>query len=280
MAQFLKKRHSMNKPRRTTPFLHRKVHFSCINDHTCMMVQHSSIFVSEDVEPVVGHTQVWVLFIQTIGIIFLVALLPGGIGFFLKNWLGAAIGFSGVVIMMAAVAMTVEKRMIRFYRAVSTQSLGLMQSLRGVMQQSCAGMPIPRFYTYVDPIPRFCCIRAWGSQGTILMSQGLLARLDEEELRKILKLSVFKLNQSTVFLYTFYSVLIILCLQWVPPSWRKIFFQKERMIAQTQTSSFHPLTTLKFLLFLPWVQFFLSIQAKLNRIDEILYLKECSGINT
>jgi hypothetical protein len=115
-----------------------------------------------------------------------------------------AAAFSGLVPLawIFYLALTCEKKVIRFYRASESISRGLKRTVDWVANDSHL-----RIVIYSDPHPSIKVLKSLGGRGTLLISQGLVAQFDESDLRNQIQLSLKQIRQPGI---TFKSLCALL----------------------------------------------------------------------
>lgn len=112
----------------------------------------------------------------------------------------------------------------------------------------------PRLLIYSHPVPQVLVVRgAFCRQGTLLVSQGLLSALGEEDLRRIILQCLRNMTSTQTVFVSYYLVLLRLLLQAVPSGWIEMVFSNKRL-AQQEERQLGPWSASVFLVLLPWVE--------------------------
>ncbi|MEO5969393.1 MAG: hypothetical protein ABIQ95_05660 [Bdellovibrionia bacterium] len=194
------------------------------------------------------------MLLRLLSLIVVVSFLPVLLGFAISESSGAFIGLIFSLLIIASVAMTSEKTISQIYGAHSRIPEGLEQTLNLVLEG--AGSLSPRILIYSDSYPNALVVRQIGGRGSILMSQGMVALLNDMELREVMKMCLARLKERTLLFQSLSSVFAVGVFGLIPSAWSKLVF-----IGQTPTKSekteLGPFSTLVFLILFPIVQFFL-----------------------
>jgi hypothetical protein len=143
-----------------------------------------------------------------------------------------------------------EAIIIRQHAAKRVNTLGLLHSVQWVSSQM--ERTPPALYWVTDPMPWVLVIRNFfDKNGSLLISQGLVNLLNEDELRAFLKQSLLRLDDAQLPLQSYCGVLLSLFLKCVPNQWVKT------ILRGTPAKALSPLSFLKFVFFLPLIQFLL-----------------------
>jgi hypothetical protein len=137
-------------------------------------------------------------------------------------------GIAGVVLAFFALGILgvfAERWVIRLSPVIWGQrseiQLGLERSLRRIYESRPFGrFPTrpPRILLTVKVEPEIRVVRSWLSPGSILLSQGVLNLLSEEELRSILDEGLGRLRRPGIVLQTICSLLLVAVLRLSPSS--------------------------------------------------------------
>ena len=198
----------------------------------------------------------WMILLRTFFIFTLFSVFPGLVGFILFGITGAALGISFSSLGLVAFAFYSEKGMPKAYHAHLETSKGLSRSLAlvGVEKQEKP----PQVFIFPDPLPQLLVVRSLGGSGTLLMSQGLMVLLNEEELRAVLGRSLFHLQERGLVFQSFCSILAIWILGFAPRSWRGLIFGG-RTLEGSEERNLGSISALGFLILFPVVRLLLKL---------------------
>jgi hypothetical protein len=124
------------------------------------------------------------------------------------------------------VAFHAEKGILKIYRVRAEAPQGVRQSLARVLAR--LGGEAPRVLSFSDPAPQALVVRSLGSVGSILLSEGLLGALNEEELRELLAASVLRLRGRGIRFQSLCAWLAHWTLELAPSSWVALLFGELR----------------------------------------------------
>jgi hypothetical protein len=179
-------------------------------------------------------------------------------GFLLFGNYGAVGGLILPLTWLLLTALSAEYRLARTLRANAEVPAGLSHSLEWVANRRGGNEKLPQILVYCDPSPNLLITRSLGRNGTIFLSQGLIAYLNEEELRATLKLSLSRIKQSGIVFHSFCLVLAFGLLKISPGSWVNLV-EGERVLTPKQEQYLTPISALGFLVMFPFVRFFLKL---------------------
>lgn len=130
-------------------------------------------------------------------------------------WLALGISFA---IVSLALAMGADW-LVRLHRGGRTPD-GVQVSLRrALLAHGHASASLPVVRVFADPAPNALVLRSLLGSGTILLSQGLLDRLGEEELRTVLAQALHRLSDPHLPLQTLTAALAAFTLRRASGSW-------------------------------------------------------------
>ncbi len=169
------------------------------------------------------------------------------------GWSYGLIG--GGVILLTLVLMS-EKWILASHHLMKFHPRGLKRTIeRSEERIGVAG--ILQVELYSDPSPKALVCKSIGSKGKILLSQGLLSALNENELRNIL---VHCQKQTIGFepvLSSMCAVVAQFFLRLSSDSWVHVFYLQAESQAQWQKRNLSPASILSFLVFYPCVRWVL-----------------------
>jgi len=111
-----------------------------------------------------------------------------------------------------------EKAFSRVHRAEEESQIGLTRSLQRAVEK----MPLnrlPSVRVFPDPSPNVLIVKGPGGPGTLLISQGLVALLKEEELRALFKLCAERSQSPGLLLQTLCSFMACRLFDLAPKDW-------------------------------------------------------------
>lgn len=198
----------------------------------------------------------------------IVLALPFGIlfGLFLglKGMIPAALLVAGFLFYAA---LRVEKGLIRIFHARDYRSTGIDHSIELAMESAHPRLSRrPRIMSYPDLLPNAIIIRSLGGNGAVLLSQGLLSQLNEEELRSVLSVCLLRLDQPGWVFTSVCSMLAVWTFSIAPRAWTQLAISSRSNSEQRFTA----LSLLRFLLLFPLANFFvrLATPAQLPRAPD------------
>jgi hypothetical protein len=188
-------------------------------------------------------------------IILFLCLPPLWVGAGLFGVRGACCGVITALIGMVIVASLAERSVSRAHFAGKNIPKGLSRTLAIAME----GQPgkVPHILIFADPSPNALLIRSLGGRGTILLSQGLIALLSEEELRSVLRLCVSRIREPGIVLQSFCCTLVVWALNFAPYAWVNLVFEG-RELSSSDERFLGPFSALGFLVLFPAVRFFIT----------------------
>ena len=159
---------------------------------------------------------------------------------------GAAWGVQGACVLVFITLMLLmtaagfsERWVLSVYQAKSESPEGVRRSLERVLESM--GGSSPRIQVSADLAVFALVVRSVGSPGTILLSEGILGTLTEEDLRQLLSLSVVRLRSRGMILQALCACLAHLTLSIAPQAWVNLLYGELRSHTQLQ-----PLSALVF----------------------------------
>src|SRR4051794_27850607 len=111
-----------------------------------------------------------------------VAFLPAIFFSLVLSWKGLILAVVLADLILLAVAFRGERFLSRQFRAKSSNPEGSLYQtyLRALKELDPSGeLPVPSLAIYADPLPNAVSLRSLGSNGSVLLSQGLLILLSE-----------------------------------------------------------------------------------------------------
>lgn len=195
------------------------------------------------------------LFFYLPSAVFLCVIL-GGRGV----WIGA--GVSGLILF--GLLLGSEKLLSQMYQAHLEIPQGLKRSLELAIQGRHG--ELPQILAFPEPTPHILCARSLGQKGTIFVSQGLLAFLNETELRRVLNLCDLKLQRKEILFQSLCATMVLLLLRISPLSWSQLIISSQKIGSKDQ-KGLTPFSLLVFSLFPPIIQFFRKAGSQMSLKD-------------
>ena len=194
--------------------------------------------------------------------LFLISLIFGvpfsllGLIMFGK-WGALALGI-GTLLSLFCLACFSESGIARVHRAALHVPPGLDHSLAFSAQAAFSEEDIlPRIMVFPEPRPKAFAVRAIGSRGTILLSQGLIAVLNEAELRTLLTACIIKIRKRGSVFQSFCCFLALSILSLAPRVWNSLLL-RGKSLSPSEERKLSPLSALVFLVFYPFARFLLA----------------------
>lgn len=154
---------------------------------------------------------------------------------------GGVIGLLGMIL----IAAYSEHGIAKAYHAEKPIPQGLMRTLQFIDEEGSE--PTPHLLVYSDPTPNVFTVRSFGGKGTVLLSQGLVALLNEEELRAILRMCLYRVRKTPLVFQSFCAQLTIWSLASAPQVWVDLVFSG-RTLSKEEERLLSPLSTVGFLI--------------------------------
>ena len=188
-------------------------------------------------------------------ILLLVAvLLPFGLlGLAIGKPAGMALSLLVGTGMLIYLASTAERTVVQSLADVQVASPGTCHSVNRVTREEL-GVTTPEVYEVAESAPNALIARFGGGAGRIILTQGLLASISEEELRVVIRALVLRLRSPLLSRQTFCASLAHRLLQWAPEGWTRFVLAGESPSA-VDPDRLPPLAFLGFLLIYPWARF-------------------------
>jgi hypothetical protein len=192
----------------------------------------------------------WATLFSRVGLVVVLICLPttllGSISF---GKIGGLIGISIPLIWIFYSALRTELILAKLYGSSSDIPQGLTRSLELVFDSN-SRRPLPRLLVFRDPSPNTLIVKSLTGSGTILLSQGMIALLNEEELRAILELCIIRLDEPGIIFQSFCSTLALGILKFAPRAWSNLAFTG-RALSKDEERLLSPLSSIGFLILLP-----------------------------
>lgn len=189
-------------------------------------------------------------------LVLLVLTAPvAAIGFWLQSSVGAAAGAIAGALFWVFVMFWAEHGIRLSIGAKEEMPAGVLRT--SIVAASSLPYQAPRVVVYEETAPNAIVARSFWSRGTVMVSQGLIALLDEQELRAIIRLAHARARSPGIVLQTFCAFFSVLLFLLVPQSWSKLFFSG-RPLHRGEEQLLSPASMLRFLLIFPATRFFLN----------------------
>ncbi len=188
-------------------------------------------------------------------ILLLVAiLLPFGLfGLTVGKPAGMALGLLMGIGLLIYWASTAEKTVMESLSDIQAASPGTFHSVSRVTREEL-GVTTPEVYEVAEAAPNALIARFGGGAGRIILTQGLLASISEEELRVVIRALVLRLRSPLLSRQTFCASLAHRLLEWAPKEWTRFVLAGDSPDV-AEPDRLRPLAFLGFLLIYPWARF-------------------------
>ncbi|MGZ3698427.1 MAG: hypothetical protein ACXWP5_09845, partial [Bdellovibrionota bacterium] len=194
------------------------------------------------------------LFGRSLKLFFALAVPAAFVAWCVLGWQAASVTALGIFIFLILCATFAERPIIGAHGPCLPAASGIERSLEHATQGD--GIRLPRVLIYENPLPNALVVRGMFGRGTVLLSQGLISLLREEELRQTLAGCLEELDQPGMVFRSTCSALAAICLRLAPAKW--VGF----MAGALQSDSaevLSPQSGLGFLLVFPLLRFFLDL---------------------
>lgn len=214
------------------------------------------------------------IIIRTILLYFVITLPFIGPFLVFLGTKGIWISFALSAALLILVGGLSEKILIHLiYRAKLSTDMGLSHTLK--MAQRASGTKsqrLPQIYVFSDPFPEAVHLKSLGSGGAIILSQGFLSILNEQELRFILGSCLKRNDQPGQILRGICSIFCALVIAPAPKSWVKLVFSG---VSLTQLEEFDlsPFSAIGFLILFPMIRLF-------SRLGDLSFIFKTENMNT
>lgn len=196
---------------------------------------------------------------RVLQLVIATALPIAAFGYLLGGYRGASIAALVSLLGMLIATYRAERGLLRIYRVREREVAGPRRSLDRVMDR--IGGDSPRVFSFSDPSPQALVVRGLAGPGSILLSEGLLGALSEEELRELLKAAVSRLRAPGSRLQTLCAWLAHGVFELAPRPWLELFFGELRWHERLS-----PLGALRFLVVFATARFFIDL-GRLASVD-------------
>ena len=168
------------------------------------------------------------------------------------------------------------------YRALEIKHVGFQRTLdRVIFELGDDRESRPRLLIFRDPAPALLVFRRPGTNGTVLISQGMIPLLNETELRCLVQYAVKRCRDQGITLSTFCSYLSVLIFKWAPLGWARLMFTEGRIVLPSSDTNLGVFTAFRFSMvyfairFLSW----LGHPPRLIRAEDPVALAAVQKIN-
>ena len=204
--------------------------------------------------------------VSQIGLFLILSIVLGlsGAGLISVKWgvYGATFGLFASIL----VAHFSENLISWIYGASPTGvSPGLSRYLKELnhSKRDAMGRP-PRILIYPNPIPQFLMARGlFCSKGTLILSQGLMSSLREEELRILLRQAIKMLPKMQTCFLSYDTVVLLILLRVIPAGWVDLLLSQRRL-TPTEEKSLTPLNFAAFSVVFPTIRVLVRFVMELN----------------
>lgn len=197
--------------------------------------------------------------IRFFALLLFFALPPTLIGFLLFGVMGAVVGLALGDLVLVFVGLRTERVVSRFLRAGELADIPLQRTFERVVTELETAKDYevmrPEVWLYPDALPNALAVRGFGGDGSIFLSQGLVAQLTEAEIRAVLKTSLLRLQESQWVLNSLCAGLAIRIFRRMPVGWKKLLFSSAQSTRQ-EGESLTVWNLVVFLLLFPFGRFF------------------------
>jgi hypothetical protein len=162
---------------------------------------------------------------------------------------------------------SLESRLIAFCEAEEIPSPGLSHSYRRALEEAAFAGPPPGLRVIPSPTLQLLIVRSLGGTGLVLVSQGVLGLLSENELRALLSRAALRTKRPDTPARSLASWIALLLLGNAPSQWLSVTYEvaPDRAAPGTLT----PASVFRFLLFLPLIRFFVAM-SMLHPIERLI----------
>lgn len=165
--------------------------------------------------------------IRRLFVFALLAAAPVGVfGFSMGGKRGLAVALALLALIVAFVMARAERGILSIYRVRREAPEGARRSLARVVER--LGGTAPRIFSFSDPAPQALVARGLGSPGAIVLSEGLLGALNEDELRELLEACIRRIHGRGISLQTVCAWLAHGSLELAPRPWIELLFGELR----------------------------------------------------
>jgi heat shock protein HtpX len=141
--------------------------------------------------------------LKTVFFLSILTFFPIGLGFIINGGWGALLGFALVLIFLLGAYGLSDKMILYLYNAKElTEKEGpeLYKMVKTLSRRG--GVPIPNIYLINHPTPNALSTGKNARKGSLVLTTGLLALLDQNELSGIIGHELFHLQQKDIFIST------------------------------------------------------------------------------
>jgi hypothetical protein len=147
-------------------------------------------------------------------------------GFAFWQLRGAIVALATFGLLVFAAVLRTERGILRVYRVRPEEPEGVGRSLERVLAR--LGGSVPRVFSFGDPAPQVLVVRGLFGPGSILLSEGVLGALTEEELRELLTAGVLRLRSRGIVFQSLCAWIAHRMLEFAPRSWVELLFGELR----------------------------------------------------
>jgi heat shock protein HtpX len=196
------------------------------------------------------------MLLRRISVFLLVLALPVALlGAALARVRGLIVAETLLFVFLFLAAIRSEIGILKIYAVREEEPLGARRSLERVLaRMSGATAAKPRVRVFNDTVPQALVARGLGSSGSILLSEGLLGILSEQELRELLEACVTRLRGRGMVFQSLCAWMAHRVLELAPRSWIELLFGELRW-----SERLGALSALRFLALASIARFFVSL---------------------
>jgi hypothetical protein len=176
------------------------------------------------------------------------------IGFLADHVRGAIVGASISAFSLFLLGIFAERILLRILKisTLGEQNPGLVRTLERASVRDRIQIKI-----FQDPSLNALAIKGWGSQGTIILSQGLISRLSEAQLRAVLRHLADRCDTVGYSLTTLGAVIAAGVFSLAPKGWVNwAFYGRHELSSQ---DGFTPISAIRFLVLYPFARIFVRL---------------------
>jgi hypothetical protein len=198
-----------------------------------------------------------------IPISLIVTVIPAILGWAASGWKGAA----------AAVGLVIALWIYAFAQSetIVARSLGARAWRAGARSGGTAGDKAggrkrrnpnrSRILVYPEPAPAALVVRSMFSRGVIIVSQGMISCLTDEEFSALLRSARARLRSRGIVLASLSAVLLLWVSRFSPQGWLGVLVQ-DRPVVRGEGQSLTPLSAVHFVMLYPLTRLLLGAQKK------------------
>lgn len=174
-----------------------------------------------------------------------------GLGAWILGAWGAVLGTILVLTSYARAAYSREERFLRELGPLQAATPGLARSFQRVLEEEApTGSAGPELWLRQDSVPNAFWGRGPGTSGFIVLNQGLVEFLSENELRSVLRILLQRVQRRDASDRTLLAVLLLVWVRRLPSPWTQLLLGG-RDVKADQEKLLGPASFIRFLLGYP-----------------------------